>query len=119
MPDSQFPSDPSANFVLDELRVAMTAAEAMADGLATQFAQGEPSPEQTEELVECLTVISSRAAQFPGKIPDEIRTRLSSLTQRLSQAVQSGETWLNQIAGPQLAEMHLAERLRRAYGLPP
>lgn len=119
MSDSQFPSDPPSNFVLDELRVAMVAAEKLADDLAVRFANGDSAPAQIAELADCLTVISSQASKISGRMSDEIGNQLSSLVNRLFTTASCGESWMNEVAGPRLAELNQSERLRRVYRLPP
>lgn len=100
---------PPAFSVLDELRQAVTAAEAMANNLGPLLAGGE-GQDAIDRLAAEMAPLAGLVASA-GPLPDDIAASLIRLRDRIDTAAAAGDGWLANAAA--------AQRVRRAYRLPP
>ena len=103
--------------VLQELRVHVKSAIAIAEDIAARFSAGDPAPELLDRLAAVVAEIQLlRSRPDLHDLPEH---ELAELQARVNASVRQGDHWLSQVAGPALEVAATRERLAKAYRPPP
>lgn len=103
--------------MLQELRDTVADATKLVAEIGLRFKAGDPADELVLHLEAVLAGMFRQMAGMASEIPDDLRAQIAQLLNQVQIAVASGDEWLAQ-TGPELATLHLRQRLQRAYGVP-
>lgn len=86
--------------------------------LGERFKVGDAAPELVARLTASVAAIELELARV-GTVPDDLRTAVAGLLDRVQSCAATGGRWLEAVAdGPELANYFMRARVQKLYGVP-
>jgi hypothetical protein len=102
--------------VLQELRKTVATATKLVTEIDLRFKTGASADELLGRLDDAIATLTQQATGV-ADLPEDLRNEITRLFSLVQTAIATGNEWLAR-TGPELASLHLRQRLQRAYGVP-
>lgn len=101
--------------MLQELRATVKAAADDAAAIGDRFRAGDAAPELVARLAAAVAAIEHELARAAA-VPDDVRADLAALLALVHATTAAGGRWMDDAAGPELANLHMKARVQKVYG---